>query len=124
MRKLHMLVITGLLVPFLPINTYAADEEEASLSSLEEELSLLDEEFEEFKEELFSLENDMQKNAPAVESEQAIALDPPAEQEMIVINEAAEEPVAVSEETPAVEAPQSGERFSSHLERSGNGHGR
>jgi biopolymer transport protein ExbB len=81
MKYLHTLVTTTLLLPFLPLSAenaeaegsppasaaiYAAQEEEASLSSLEEELSLLDEEFEEFKEELFSLENDLQNKEPAV----------------------------------------------------------
>lgn len=78
MKYLHTLVLTGFLIPFLPlcaenqeaqaaVSAIHAPQEEASLSSLEEELSLLDEEFEEFKEELFSLESELQKKeSPAV----------------------------------------------------------
>ncbi len=72
MKYFHSLIITGFLIPFLPLSaetglTQTSDvafvdpREEASLTSLDEELSLLDEEFEEFKEELYSLENDLQK---------------------------------------------------------------
>ena len=93
MKYLHTLVITGLLIPFLPLSAenaeaegalpattaiFASQEEEASLSSLEEELSLLDEEFEEFKEELFSLENEMQKKEPAFIKETVIEQAPAA----------------------------------------------
>lgn len=88
MKYLHTLVITGFLIPFLPLcaeneeashaisatSAIHAEQEEASLSSLEEELSLLDEEFEEFKEELFSLENDLllkKETPPTLENVQA-----------------------------------------------------
>jgi biopolymer transport protein ExbB len=74
MKYLNTTLMTGFLIPFMCLcaeqaqndnewfpHFNLAPQEEASLSSLEEELSLLDEEFEEFKEELFSLENDLQK---------------------------------------------------------------
>jgi biopolymer transport protein ExbB len=72
MKYFHSLIITGFLIPFLPLSaetgfTETADaafvdpREEAALTSLDEELSLLDEEFEAFKEELYSLENDLQQ---------------------------------------------------------------
>jgi biopolymer transport protein ExbB len=72
MKYFHSLIITGFLIPFLPLSAetehtetpevaFADPKEEASLTSLDEELSLLDEEFEEFKEELYSLENDLKK---------------------------------------------------------------
>jgi biopolymer transport protein ExbB len=65
MKHFYSLIITGFLIPFLPLNAEMVSAEvsllesveggeKASLTSLEEELSLLDEEFEEFKEELFS----------------------------------------------------------------------
>ncbi len=60
MKYLYTLIISGFLIPFLPLSAETADIEEAELTSLEEELSLLDEEFEEFKEELFSLETELQ----------------------------------------------------------------
>jgi biopolymer transport protein ExbB len=81
MKIFNHLIITAFLIPFLPLS---AETEEASLTSLDEELSLLDEEFEEFKEELYSLENDLQKpgfeesTAPevlALESEAPLILD-------------------------------------------------
>jgi biopolymer transport protein ExbB len=70
MKYFHSLIITGFLVPFLPIQAetgpeqtsqeeIAAEKEEDSLTSLDEELAKLDEEFEEFKEELISLENEL-----------------------------------------------------------------
>ena len=71
MKYFHSLIITGFLIPFLPIQAETApaqapqeeivaeNEEEDSLTSLDEELARLDEEFEEFKEELISLENEL-----------------------------------------------------------------
>jgi biopolymer transport protein ExbB len=72
MKYFYSSIITGFLIPFLPLGAQTAlaeashvesveQGEEASLTSLDEELSLLDGEFEEFKEELFSLENDLQR---------------------------------------------------------------
>ena len=72
MRYFHSLIITGFLIPLLSLNAESAvtekagmgfieQKEEAYLTSLDEELSLLDEEFEEFKEALYSLENDLQQ---------------------------------------------------------------
>jgi biopolymer transport protein ExbB len=72
MKIFNSLIITGFLIPFLPISAETTDvvelREEASLTTLDEELLLLDEEFEEFKEELYSLENDLQKPTPEVSS--------------------------------------------------------
>ncbi len=70
MKYFHSLIITGFLVPFLPMQAetaptptsqeeVAVEKEEDSLTSLDEELAQLDEEFEEFKEELISLENEL-----------------------------------------------------------------
>ena len=72
MKYFHSLLITGFLIPLLPLSAelalteatpmeFVEQREEASLTTLDEELSLLDEEFEEFKEELYSLENELQK---------------------------------------------------------------
>jgi biopolymer transport protein ExbB len=118
MKYLSTLIITGFLLPFVPLSaenaqaedslpaaSYALPEEEASLSSLEEELSLLDEEFEEFKEELFSLENDLQKKQPAVVVEKvqevatphAVASNEPLVSESIPLEQPAVLPVL---ETP------------------------
>jgi biopolymer transport protein ExbB len=78
MKYLHRMIITGFMVPFLSLSAETAQtkdsdmklveqrEEEIFLTSLDEELSLLDEEFEEFKEELYSLENDLQKGEKSV----------------------------------------------------------
>ncbi|MBS0604228.1 MAG: MotA/TolQ/ExbB proton channel family protein [Verrucomicrobia bacterium] len=80
MKYLQSLILTGLMVHFLPLSAenaqaehtlpsassgLIADTEEASLTSLDEELSLLDEEFEEFKEELIALEDAIQKKHEA-----------------------------------------------------------
>lgn len=79
MRYFHSLILTGFLIPLLSLNAESViaekdgmalidQKEEAYLTSLDEELSLLDEEFEEFKEALYSLENDLQqreKTSPA-----------------------------------------------------------
>ncbi|MBS0621203.1 MAG: MotA/TolQ/ExbB proton channel family protein [Verrucomicrobia bacterium] len=61
------LILCAFLVPLLSVHAEDSDlfshecsfEEEAALESLDRELTLLDEEFEEFKEELFSLEQDL-----------------------------------------------------------------
>jgi len=77
MKIFYNLIITSFLTSFLPLNAETTDvvelKEEASLTSLDEELLLLDEEFEEFKEELYSLENNLEP-APLEDSSASEAL--------------------------------------------------
>lgn len=72
MQFVYSLIFTGVLLSSLPLhseNTELApsltiqEEAPAAASNLSEELSILDKEFEEFKEELFSLESQLQKEA-------------------------------------------------------------
>ncbi len=110
MKYFHSLTITGFLLPFLSLSAEnALDEaadtnaielrEEVSLTSLDEELSLLDEEFEEFKEELYSLENELQKQ------EKAPVLEESQEEIASFEEEAKEEPIALEVvEQPSMEA--------------------
>ena len=94
MKYFPHVMITGLLIPFLPMNAETLQEpegysqssplfnaamEEAPLTSLDEELSLLDEEFEEFKEELFSLEDALQhqeRPSPLIAEDTLQQIDP------------------------------------------------
>ena len=106
MKKLQAMIISGLLIPFLPlcseeaatppqtvtvtstadvapapavvavetrppaaVVSYVQEEDAAPVSELNEELSRLDDEFNEFKEELFSLEDQMQQQAEEVGSD-------------------------------------------------------
>jgi biopolymer transport protein ExbB len=146
MKYFHSLIITGFLIPFLPLSAeteltetpdvaLADPREEASLTSLDEELSLLDEEFEEFKEELYSLENDLQKQEkPSVlilekflnaekSQEEAIAL----EDENDVFNTLAPEiddhnQISAKSELPAIEKTEIQQQtLESNLAREENG---
>jgi len=80
MKYLHNIILTGLMIHFLPLgaenaqageyfetgsSSFMAEIEEALMTPLDEELSLLDEEFEEFREELTSIEEALQKKEPA-----------------------------------------------------------
>ena len=71
MKYFYSLILTGLMIHLLPLNAeiiqtentlpsissgFIASKEEAPLNFLDKELSLLDEEFEEFKDELLSIE--------------------------------------------------------------------
>lgn len=67
--KYYRIILTGIMIHFLPLSAESIQEpstspalQEASLTSLDEELSLLDEEFEEFKEELSSIAEAIQTN--------------------------------------------------------------
>jgi biopolymer transport protein ExbB len=78
-------------------------QEEASLSSIEEELSLLDEEFEDFKEELFSLENDLQKKEPVSIFDEIKANQKTIENEVIAEHVEAQDPNETSVATSAID---------------------
>ncbi len=111
MKYFHSLIITGFLIPFLSLNAEISDtafldqKEEASLTSLDEELSLLDEEFEEFKEELYSLENDLQK-----QEKSSVPILEKSQDEVIALKEEAEfspsEVVFDSELLPGIQITQ------------------
>lgn len=125
MKHIHNLVLTGLMIHFLPLNAESTDteeflaptdmvaeNEEAALTSLDEELSLLDEEFQEFKEEIAELETTLeQQDAEVAASE--IQIDPiTLEAEPLPFEMLLEEPssavaqpevqVQLTEEIPAV----------------------
>ncbi len=128
MKHIHNLVLTGLMIHFLPLNAESADieeflaptdmvadNEEAALTSLDEELSLLDEEFQEFKEEIAELETTLQQQDTEIVANEVL-IDPiTLEVEPLPFEALLEEPspvvqsqvqVQLVEEIPAVVAAQ------------------
>lgn len=75
MKKFHSIILAGLMVHFLPLNaetfqeepfTFVDQAEKSSPASMEEELALLDEEFEEYEDSLSFLESTIQEETNAI----------------------------------------------------------
>ncbi len=75
MKKFHSIILMGLMVHFLPLNaetfqeeplTFIDQMEEPTLATMEEELALLDEEFEEFEEDLAFIGNTIEEEANVI----------------------------------------------------------
>lgn len=116
MKNFTHIILTGLMIQFLPLSAENAQEDEAfslialseltaerveeapAVATLDEELSMLDEEFEEFKEELQAIEDAFKgKEQKLMVVEEA----PPQIQEEIVVSEEPEalaEPILVVQE--------------------------